>query len=261
MSEANQVRLGDPDANGRRPILVGPRFGPFQIARRRDGRFIPEPLVPEVRSPYADLRLVDINGDGRSDLVTSSGRIFPRREDGSFSNEPSLSLSPFPKDDWSFLGMGDFNADGRPDVVLLDYAEERVEAAVYYHTGRDRAPYAAQPSSRIDLGGKAADRHPLLRDSPVVADWDGDGVDDLIVGKGQDRRILVLRGGREGLDLSRSLTIPLDYRLHYETGLYVGDFDGDRRPDIAAFGDTNTGVGAGGPPSVYLWIRADEPRK
>ena len=86
-------------------------------------------------------------------------------------------------------------------------------------------------------------------------------MDDLIVGKGQDRQILVLLGGRMGLDRSRSLTIPLDFRLHYETGLYVGDFDGDGRPDIAAFGDTNTGVGAGGPPSVYLWMRTDGDRK
>ena len=124
MSDANQVRLGDPDANGERPILVGPRFGPFQVARRRDDRFALEPLVPEVRSPYADLRLVDVNGDGRNDLVTSSGRIFLRREDGSFPGEPSLRLSPFPKDDWSFLGVGDFNADGRPDVALLDYREQ-----------------------------------------------------------------------------------------------------------------------------------------
>lgn len=202
-----------------------------------------------------------MDGDGRNDLVSSSGRIFLRRDDGSFPDEPSLLLSPFPKDDWSFLGLGDFNGDGRPDLALLGYQELRTEAAVYEHTRDGRTPFPAQPSSRIDLGGKKADGHPLLRDAPAVADWDGDGVDDLIVGKGQDRRILVLRGGREGLSRSRSQTIQLDFRLHYETGLFVGDFDGDGRPDLAAFGDTNTGVGAGGPASVYLWIRAEPPRK
>jgi metallo-beta-lactamase class B len=260
LSDANQVRLGDPDAKGERPILVGPRFGAFQVARRLGNHFALEPLVPEIRGPYADVRLVDVNGDGRNDLVSSSGQIFPRREDGSFPGEPGFRLSPFPKDDWSFLAVGDFNADGQLDLVLLDYQEQKTQAAVYYHTAEHHTPYPAQPSSRIDLEAKTADRHPLLRDAPVVADWDGDGVDDLIVGKGQDRQILVLRGGREGLDQTRSLKIPLDYRLHYETGLFVGDFDGDRRPDIAAFGDTNTGVGAGGPPSVYLWIRADDSR-
>ena len=43
--------------------------------------------------------------------------------------------------------------------------------------------------------------------------------------------------------------------------IVAGDFAGDGRSDLAAFGDTNTGVGAGGPLSVYLWIRADEVHK
>ena len=41
----------------------------------------------------------------------------------------------------------------------------------------------------------------------------------------------------------------------YETGLFVGDFDGDGRPDLAAFGYTLTGVGWGGPPAAYLWLQ------
>src|SRR6185437_9753497 len=129
-------------------------------ARRRGDRFALEPLVPEARSPYADVRLADVNGDGRNDLVSSSGRIFLRREDGSLPDEPSLVRSPFPKDDWSFLGLGDFNGDGRPDLALLDYQEGRTEAAIYENTGDGRTPFPPQPSQRIDLGGKTGDRHP-----------------------------------------------------------------------------------------------------
>ena len=73
---------------------------------------------------------------------------------------------------------------------------------------------------------------------------------------GQENRVLILRGGRDGLDMGRSVSIPLDFRLHFETGLHVADFDGDGRPDLAAFGDTKTGVGAGGPLSVYIWTQA-----
>ena len=49
----------------------------------------------------------------------------------------------------------------------------------------------------------------LLRDSLPVADWNGDGIDDLIVGKGQDQRVLILFGGKRGLNLERSTTLEL----------------------------------------------------
>jgi hypothetical protein len=245
--------------------VLAPRFGVFQVARRRPephGGFELARLVPEIRSPYADLRLLDLDGDRRDDLVASSGQVFLRRADGSIPEEPSFRLPAPDADDWTFLAVGDFNADGRPDVVLLSYGMRRARADVFYHTGEPGAPFTPAARATIDLEGASAprDRRTLLRDSPPVADWDGDGVADLIVGKGQENRVLVLRGGREGLDPARSLSIPLEFRLHFETGLHVADFDGDRRPDLAAFGDTKTGVGAGGPLAVYIVTRSPRPK-
>jgi hypothetical protein len=42
---------------------------------------------------------------------------------------------------------------------------------------------------------------------------------------------------------------------HYETGLFVGDFNGDGRPDLAVFGYTLTGVGWDRPPAAYIWLQ------
>jgi glyoxylase-like metal-dependent hydrolase (beta-lactamase superfamily II) len=255
MGDVNQARPGD-ESN---EILLAPRFGAFQVARRRpNGSRALSALAPEIRAPYVDLKKVDVNGDGRDDLVASSGQIYFRRKDGGLPEQPSLQLSSPQSDDWSFLAVGDFNADGRLDVALLSYGAQHARIAMYYHRGQADAPYAAQAPTTLDLEGTTAprDRHPLLRDTPPVADWDGDGVDDLIVGKGQDHSVLVLLGGREGLDLTRSISIPFEFRLHFETGLHVADFDGDGRLDLAAFGDTKTGVGAGGPPAVYIWTRS-----
>jgi hypothetical protein len=64
-----------------------------------------------------------------------------------------------------------------------------------------------------------------------------------------------LHVGHDGLDARRSEVIKLDYRIHYETGLFVGDFNGDGRPDLAVFGYTLTGVGWDRPPAAYIWLQ------
>ena len=96
---------------------------------------------------------------------------------------------------------------------------------------------------------------PLVRDNPVVTDWNGNGFDDLVVAHGQSDEILILLGGKDGLSRDRVQRIQLEYRVHYEHGVYVGDFNGDGKKDLAVFGYTNTGVGASGPPAVYLWLQ------
>ncbi|HEV3145709.1 MAG TPA: VCBS repeat-containing protein [Gemmataceae bacterium] len=96
--------------------------------------------------------------------------------------------------------------------------------------------------------------------SGAPADWNQDGIADLIIGRGQSNEVLILFGNKEGLDIKRSQTVDLDYRVHYETGLYAGDFNGDGRPDLAAFGYTLTGVGWNGPTAAYIWLQP-RPRK
>ena len=68
-------------------------------------------------------------------------------------------------------------------------------------------------------------------------------------------RLLIVPGGPHGLEESRRTRIALDYRLHYETGLFVGDFNADGKPDLACLGYTNTGVGAGGPLAAYIYLQ------
>jgi hypothetical protein len=256
-----QVRSGDLRGDGSDQIAVGPRSGAFQVVGPRSEKgFDLRPMQPEVRGPYPDFRLVDLNGDGRSDLITSTGAVYLRLADGKLPATPSLQLAVPEAKDWTFLAVGDFNGDGKPDVALLSYGMQRPRLWVYYNTGNADRPFPDEPGARIDLAGPDPKKdHPLLRDAPVVADWNGDGSDDLILGKGQDNQVLVLLGGRKGLALERSEKISLDYRLHYETGLYVGDFDGDGTLALASLGYTNTGVGASGPLAVYIWAQRGKP--
>jgi hypothetical protein len=200
--------------------------------------------------------VLDLNGDGRTDLVTSYGHIYLRGADGKLPVEPTLRL-PVEKGEWHFLAVGDFNGDKRPDIVLLTYGMNgQAGVRVFYNTGKADKPFDEKPDAVIPINpSKKGDPASLLRDSPVVCDWNGDGTDDLVIGRGQSHEVLILFGGRDGLDIKRSQIISLDYRVHYETGLFVGDFDGDGRPDLAAFGYTLTGVGWNGPPAAYIWLQ------
>jgi glyoxylase-like metal-dependent hydrolase (beta-lactamase superfamily II) len=262
MAEGNQARRCDWDGDGKADIVINRKFGVFErVLRLDDGRSTSQQLELKLGGPYADLLPVDLNGDGREDLISSYGDVLLRDAEGKLTALPSQKL-PLPAErDWSCLGVGDFNGDGHPDITLSSYGQGPVKTNVYYNHSRKHRPFADSPSATFELDSLTGDKKingPLLRDSIPAADFNGDGITDLIVAKGQDQRILVLLGSREGLSLNRSVAFDLDYRLHYETCLLPADFNGDGRLDIAALGNTKTGVGAGGPLAVYVYLQ--EPR-
>jgi glyoxylase-like metal-dependent hydrolase (beta-lactamase superfamily II) len=254
VGDGNQVRflaLGD-----RKKTLVASRFSGVRLLDESMGEVRLTPFRPEVAGAYVDVRSVDLNGDGRPDLVTSYGHVYLCGTGGELPAEPTLRLET-EKGDWHFLAVGDFNGDRRLDIVLLSYGMHgQAGARVFYNCGKRDKPFHDRPDVVIPLNSAEKNApSSLLRDSPVVCDWNSDGIDDVVVGCGQSQEVLILLGGREGLDAKRSQRIALDYRTHYETGLFVGDFNGDGRPDLAVFGYTLTGVGWNGPPAAYIWLQ------
>jgi glyoxylase-like metal-dependent hydrolase (beta-lactamase superfamily II) len=198
---------------------------------------------PKLTRTALELQLVDLNGDGKTDLVTSAGEIFLRGPDGKLAAAASLTLER-PYGDWTYLAVGDFNGDGKPDIVQVGMAGVHAMAAVFYNTGNSRQPFHTSPDSQIDLGIQ----FDQIRDGPSVADFNGDGIDDLILGHSQRQDVLIIPGSRgTGLDRKNDIHIRLDYRLHFDTKLGVLDLDGSRRKSIASFGHSL--VGAGG---IYI---------
>lgn len=254
VADAHQVRVLD--GGTRKQTVIAGRFSGLHAVDTTAARPLVSRFRPEVTGPYVDVRMVDVNGDGRPDLVTSYGAVYLRGADGQLPAAPTLRL-PTEEGEWHFLAVGDFNGDRRPDVVLLSYGMHgQTSARVFYNTGQADRPFGDRPDAVVPLNPeRKGDPLTLVRDAPVVCDWDGDGFDDLVIGRGQSQEVLVLLGGPGGLDAQRSEAIALDYRVHYETGLFVGDFNGDGRPDLAVFGYTLTGVGWNGPPAAYVWVQ------
>jgi glyoxylase-like metal-dependent hydrolase (beta-lactamase superfamily II) len=246
--------------NDSRPIIVNRAFGSYQtLAVPEGGRARLETLQPTVAGPFADLREVDLNGDGHSDWITSSGNVYLRGVDGRIPMQPSHTLRTVDPSDWQFLAVGDFNGDHKPDVVLLSYGMRATQGAVHLNTGRADRPFDETPSAKLDFPNEVVQgkktQYALVRDTPPVADFNGDGIDDLVIGKGQDNHVTVLLGAAGGLSTDRSLSIALDYHLQFNNTQHVADFNGDGRADFAALGYTKTGVGSTGPTAVYIWLQ------
>jgi hypothetical protein len=139
--------------------------------------------------------LVDLDGDGRSDILSGCwpGEIwfFRRQADGKFAAGVTLKHAdgkPVNVGRASAAFAADWNGDGRLDLIIGTLTGE-----VFFVPG---LPHRGTPifgkSLPIEVNGK-----PLRvtgEAAPVVADWDGDGKPDLLVGS-EDGSVVWHRNG------------------------------------------------------------------
>jgi hypothetical protein len=160
----------------------------------------------------------DINGDGRSDVLW-------RNDDGSVTdwlgNANGTFTSNFGKayyqisNSWTVAGMGDFNGDGRSDILWRKASGEMIT-----WSGRTNGSFVA--SGNANAG---TDWHVV-----GVADINGDGRDD-VLWRNNDGSITDWLGQANGTFVSNF------GNAYYQVGTNwdleaMGDFNGDGRSDI-----------------------------
>jgi hypothetical protein len=133
------------------------------------------------------------------------------------------------------IAVGDFDRNGKPDLVVVESRGARVLA------GDGKGGFTSQ--APIPAGSQPQ--------SVAVGDFDGDGVQDMAVGTGSDRTVEILYGIADGGFLEPPLSVAIGQTV---TSMQTGDFNLDGRLDLALLSYE------GG--TVNILLRdADEPRR
>ena len=127
------VRVGDFNADGKPDLFVGGRLTPGNypyptrsyILRNDGGHFtdVTEQMAPELIHPggmITDAVWTDFDGDGRLDLVTVGEWMpiqFFHNNGKAFTDVTERTGLPSMRGWWFSLAVGDFDHDGRPDLV------------------------------------------------------------------------------------------------------------------------------------------------
>ena len=127
------VRAGDFTGDGKPDLFVGGRLIPQRyphparsyLLRNDGGRFtdVTAQVAPELAQPIGmitDAVWVDFDADGKLDLVTVGEWMpiqFYRNEGGRLRNVTETTRLPKMRGWWSSLAVGDFDKDGRPDLI------------------------------------------------------------------------------------------------------------------------------------------------
>jgi hypothetical protein len=208
--------MGDLDADGRADIAVQNRDSTFisLLFGQKDGSFTSRALEGSANSVV----MADVDADGSLDLVSANGeaaRVWLNRGNRVFGPSVDYPIGPAIACPSYNLTAGDMNADGRPDLALLNDDCTDVTVLLNRGDGTFTAP------DLIDVGD-----YPLAL---VAGDLNGDQRADLALSAGYTHVTILLAqaDGSFKPDWFVDEYMPV-------AAVASGDFNRDGRPDMVA---------------------------
>jgi hypothetical protein len=196
-------------------------------------------FVPALNGPFV---VSDLDSDGKLDVITSSRGY---HADGTqFVDTNVATTGSFPgTQDWkgAWAGIGDFDKDGKPEVVAVDNATHtllvwRYDAAAVNKFTIVRSPTdmnAMFDAANVCPAGKWGSTHG--GGPPTVADFDSDGIPDVALAGGIG---YVVFNGKKLVDPAVTGVSSILWSKvttdcsSASTGSTVFDFDGDGKAEV-----------------------------
>jgi hypothetical protein len=183
--------------------------------------------------------VADFNGDGRPDLAVANFQdntvwvLLNTTAPGSgvvtFA-APRTFAVPYA----TSMGVGDFNGDGRPDLLVAN-ANSGTVSVVLNTTSPGSGTVSFITPQAFAVGNAP--------DAVAVADFNGDGRPDLAVANRFDQTVSVLLNTTVAESGTASFAAQQTFAVgNNPDGIAAADFNGDGRPDLAVANLTNNTV-------------------
>ena len=215
------IGFGDFNGDTRDDILWRHQNGDImEWLAQAGGAFAWNPVEPHaLPTDWHLVGIADFNGDGRDDMmwrtdITGTLTEWLGQADGSFAANPNAQyiLSP----NWQVAGVGDFNGDGRDDILWRNEV-----GAMSEWLGQVGGTFAWNPSAAYQL--------PTNWIAAAAGDFNGDGRDDILWRNeaGAMAEWLGQVGGTFAYNPNAAYQLPANWEA-----AAAGDFNGDGRDDI-----------------------------